>query len=383
LTVLESDIKKLYELMAEREPPPSKINIPAAYRRGRRLRRRRQAGVIAAPLLAAGAVLAIALTALPAGLHGTTPPPASNGAPAVAPQQFDPLIPFASFGWLPDHASLQTTSLLGQTELLVYGPPGVTHVPYILLVAHSAGRCHVTGRELSCSVAPGVTAIPAPVGPQVGVVDGHPAYWAPPQVPKQRKGRPPPLAVLGIQPGTLVWQYAAGGWAALTTETLPDALKIATNVRFGYAGEPHIRFRIQLTGVPADWQVNAVGTAWQDGVLYANDYQITAGHVDAVPEGDYPSTTPFLETGAGAKNACVGLLYYKISTTVINGYQVGLSNNSQSGWPKYELCADDADGTFVWIANGSQPTLSPVSIFGQHMRLLGPDPADWTTQPIA
>ncbi len=378
--MLESDIKALYERMAERELPPTKINIPAAHRRGRMLRRRRQAGLIAAPLLAAGAVVAIALTALPASLDGTAPPPTTSGAPAVAPQQFNPLIPFASFGWLPDHASLQTTSLLGQTELLLYGPSGV-HVPSILLVAHSAGLCRVVGRELSCSVSPGVTAVPAPVGGQVGVVNGQPAYWAPPQVPKRRKG-PPPLADLGTRQGTLVWQYAAGGWAALTTETLPDALRIATNVRFGYGGQPHIRFRFQLTGVPADWQVNAVGTAWQDGVLYANDYQVTAGHVDAVPEGDYPSTTPFLETGAGAKNACVGLLYYKISTTVINGYQVELSNNSHSGWPKYELCANDADGTYVWIADGSQPTPSPVSIFRQHMRLLGPEPANWTTQPI-
>jgi hypothetical protein len=376
--VLESDIKKLYEQMAGRELPPSKINIPAAHRRGRRLRRRRQAGVIVAPLLAAAAVLAIALTTLPAGPHRTAPPPASSGAPAAAPQQFNPLIPFASFGWLPDHASLQTTSLLGQTELLLDGnPPGYPHEPSVQLDAHSAGLCHVAGRELNCSVAGG-TAVPETVGRRVGVVDGHPAYWAPPQVPKRRNGVP---QLGGVQPGTLVWQYAAGGWAALNTETLPDALRIAANVRFGYAGQPHIRFRFQLTGVPADWQVNAVGTAWQDGVLYANNYQITAGHVDAVPEGDYPSTTPFLETGAGGKNACVGLLYYKISTTVINGYQVELSSSSRSGWPKYELCADDADGTFVWIADGSRPTLSPVSIFGQHMRLLGPDPANWTTQP--
>jgi hypothetical protein len=37
----------------------------------------------------------------------------------------------------------------------------------------------------------------------------------------------------------------------------------------------------------------------------------------------------------------------------------------------------------VSIAIGAQPILSPASIFAHHLRLLGSNPAKWTTKTIA
>ena len=66
---------------------------------------------------------------------------------------------------------------------------------------------------------------------------------------------------------------------------------------------------------------------------------------------------------------------------MIDGYPVTLGGDKKF-WPQEELCAADADGLLVWIAVGARPTISPADLFGDHLRLLGPDPAHWTTQPI-
>jgi hypothetical protein len=97
-----------------------------------------------------------------------------------------------------------------------------------------------------------------------------------------------------------------------------------------------------------------------------------------------PLNAPHFDAGQGAKNLCAGFIYTgeQSKPKVINGYQVVLITDNKS-WPNHQLCADNAAGTFVWIAIGTHPTLSPASIFAHHLRLLGSNPAKWTTKPIA
>ena len=50
---------------------------------------------------------------------------------------------------------------------------------------------------------------------------------------------------------------------------------------------------------------------------------------------------------------------------------------------KEQLCAPRARGLIVVISEfGPHPAISVNSLFGRHLRLLGPNPANWTSKPI-
>ena len=365
--MLEEDIKSLYDRMADMDQPPSSISIPGAGRAGRVRLTRRRAAAVATPVLAAAAVTAIALAAsIQGGLPGTQP----TGSAQRAPQYFNPLRPYARFGWLPPGSVPAGSEVISQGMMSLGNPSGA------FLVLYAAGVCHVTGRALNCPL----SGERYPLGRSVARVDGHQAYWTAPQQ--------APSPYPGTSPGVLAWQYAVGGWAVLQypsaghASARNDAVKIADQVRFGYRGEPAIRFPVQLTDVPANWQVNCVAASLLGHVMYAASDVVTAGRVNgSVCGDDAPLNDPHFDAGQGARNACNGLIYANPKPEVINGYQVILG--TEKTWPNYELCAKDAAGTFVWIAIGAHPTLSPASIFAYHLRLLGSNPAKWTTRPIA
>ncbi len=372
--MLDQMIRRAFEQMAGSDQPPARVSITHAIRRARVQRRRQALTAAGAPVLAAGAVVAIGLAGV-IGLTGRAQAPAggSTAGTAAAPRYFSLLRPYAAFGWLPDGTSLsQTRDGLGQDALLLWGRMD-THTQ---LAIYAAGRCKVSGHTLRCNVAGQPIASQA-LGGLVGDVDGHRAYWASEHL---SIGVSPSLArrTLHLTAGALCWQYARGGWAVLDAPNLRDALRMAVSIRIGPDVSPPVRFALQLTGVPADWQVNAVAAGWRDGILYATSYQITVGRADIGPEGD-PSqpATPSVQIGPGSKGACP----QAEPSTVINGYPVRLWGPNET-WADPELCAPDADGLFVWIQVSPRPIISPAEMFGHHLRLLGPDPAHWTTQPI-
>lgn len=379
--MLEEDIKSLYDRMADMDQPPSSMSIPGARRAGRVRLTRRRAAAVATPVLAAVAVIAIALTASiqggphgtpPTGLHGTPP----TGSAQRAPQYFNPLRPYARFGWLPP----QSPSFPADGEVISQRMMSLGNPSGAFLALFAAGACHLTGHTLNCSP----SGNRYPLGRNIAQGDGHPAYWTAPQ-----KARSP---LPGTSPGQLAWQYAVGGWAVLDyaasghASAIHDAVKIADHVQFGYRGEPAIRFPVQLTDVPANWQVNCVATSLLGHVMYAASDVVTAGRVTGSICGDnQPLNAPHFDAGQGAKNQCGDFSHAEgahSNPDVINGYQVVLITDKKF-WPNHELCADNAAGTFVWIAIGAHPTLSPASIFAHHLRLLGSNPAKWTTKAIA
>ena len=95
-TLDEHSVRTLLHEAARTPEPPSAVDVDAARRRGGRQLRARRAAL---PVLAVVA-LAAALT-VPGGLlsrHSER----TVASPAVdAPWQFNPLVPYASFGWLP------------------------------------------------------------------------------------------------------------------------------------------------------------------------------------------------------------------------------------------------------------------------------------------
>jgi len=369
--MLEEDIKSLYDRMAGMEQPPSGISITGAGRTGRVRLTRRRAAAVATPVLAAVAVIAIALaTSVQGGLHETRP----AGGTQPAPQYFNPLRPYARFGWLPPDSPSSPAG--GEVISQKWMSLGDTSGAFLALYA--AGACHLSGHTLTCPP----SGNRYPLGRSVALADGQPAYW---RAPAKARGPFP-----GSSPGQLAWRYAAGGWAVLDylapshRSAIDDAVNIADHIRFGYQGEPAIRFPVQLTHVPANWQVNCVATSLAGHVMYAQSDVVTAGPVTGSSCGDNaPVNAPHFDAGPGQKNQCAGFIYAGVQskTEAINDHQVLLITNNKY-WPNHQLCADNAAGTFVWIATGAHPALNPATIFAHHLRLLGSNPAKWTTKPI-
>jgi hypothetical protein len=292
----------------------------------------------------------------------------------TAPLYFNPLRPYARFSWLPPSSIPGDGDVISQRMMSLGNPAGA------FLVLYAAGACRLTGHTLNCPP----SGNRYPLGRNIAQAGEQPAYWTAPQ--KTQSPLP------GTSPGQLAWQCALGGWAVLdyapsgNASAINDAVKIADYVQFGYRGEPAIRFPVQLTDVPANWQVNCVATSLLGHVMYAASDVVTAGRVTGSICGDNnPLNALHFDAGQGAKNQCGDFSHAEgahSTPEVINGYQVVLIADEKF-WPNNQLCADNAAGTFVWIAIGAHPALSPASIFAHHLRLLGPNPAKWTTKPIA
>ena len=92
----EPQIRALFTEIADGEPARSQVDIQLARRRGRARLRRRRASMAGTSVLAAAAVVVLAMGVGPVRLGSG--PPASRPA---APRQFNPLVPYLSFGWLP------------------------------------------------------------------------------------------------------------------------------------------------------------------------------------------------------------------------------------------------------------------------------------------
>jgi len=97
----ESGARALLERLSTTEQPPSRVDIGLARERGGTLLRRRRWALAGTPVLAAAAVVALVL-----GIGTITGGGAGPGLPPAAPMlsvrhPFNPLAPYAAFGWLP------------------------------------------------------------------------------------------------------------------------------------------------------------------------------------------------------------------------------------------------------------------------------------------
>ena len=171
----EPQIRALFTEIADREPARSQVDIQLARRRGRARLRRRRASVAGTSALAAAAVVVLAMGVGPVRL-GSGPP---AGRPA-APRQFNPLVPYLSFGWLPPGNRLTAGDARPEVVALVAGRnPNVLN-PWNLIV-YAAGQCHLTrpAGELKCSTA-ALEGFNAQISGRAPAVQGHRAFWAGP-----------------------------------------------------------------------------------------------------------------------------------------------------------------------------------------------------------
>jgi hypothetical protein len=353
--VNEDTVRALLTSVAEDpEPLPSRIDVDAARRAGRRQRITR----VIIPAAVATALAAGLIVTVP---HALSPraerdvPPAAPTSPAMsatvfktAPVRFNPLTAYASFGWLPagyspERAGRDPEAIFSNTFRVTRSAMAATGAGVSLTV-------NVRGRLQE----PGPTS-PAPP------VNGRTAYWT---------------------PGGLSWEYAPGGWAEVGAEpvyrnqkpvsgllTHAELEKIASHVTAG-PGQPY-RFLFQVSSLPVGWHVNAVYGSYISGHVVATDVElIDKKLLNVVSINANPAPG-----GCNIRNR-PGLLF-----TQWRGV-------TWAFWaPEHLLCASTPVNGLgsAWLGKGT-PTEEParsvlagITIFLKLVTFLGPSPANWAT----
>jgi DNA-directed RNA polymerase specialized sigma24 family protein len=156
---------------------------------------------------------------------------------------------------------------------------------------------------------------------------------------------------------------------------LADVVEVADHVRYGVATRPSIEFPVQLTGLPAASRVADMYFVSDAGVLRASQYSLT---------GSGPYLPDITVDPATARSSC-SFTPGQSARRTIGGYRVTVNHikPARGNPPVQQVCAPDADGLMVFISTyGRHATPNAISIFAQHTRLLGTNPADWTTRPL-
>lgn len=369
----EAEARAVLERVAGDEAPPTRIDIALARRKGRaRLRWRLAAIVGGVPAVAAIAAVAVVVSgALPVRTSG----PAVVHGSAAAPHRFDPLIPYASFGWLPPGKHITSAYTSAASEELQVGPTGSPH-SWALLV-YNAGSCNRTSGQLlsllrashrpptlKCTLNwdtfEGRATLANPVSAVAPSVNGHRAFWARPVCNTNQ---------CNAAAAMLVWSWAPGGWARLSGPSRSGALKIARKVTFGAPTAQAIRFPVTITGPRPSWRVTMVQSAPSGGVLAAQQW--TLGTTATAPS--FTVLRPDWRPGS-----CTLQPASAVRRQIINGFRVSTTITAQGS----QICARHARGMSVYIFTGAKVTPDAIAIFAHHLRLPGPNPADWTTQPL-
>lgn len=146
---------------------------------------------------------------------------------------------------------------------------------------------------------------------------------------------------------------------------------------------PPLVFPAQLTGLPSRWRVGSVYYQPDGRLLRASRFALTTGTADLGADGglEFQTNLPYfgvIDPATFYKNFCP-----TSGSEIINGYRVVVTNQVGGTLPSESLCAANADGLALTIdQQGAHPPISVASLFGDHLRLLGTNPANWTTKPI-
>jgi hypothetical protein len=409
----ESGVRALLDQVAADELPPVAVSIGMATSRGRReLRWRRISMAGLPPLAAAAAVVGIVAVVS----HGAGNGHAGNGssrpaapaaswsmtprAPVTPVREFSPLRPYATFGWLPPGYSISGHLPSDQNVGTADFPDGMTTdadqlvavdtaaqgTKYVMLNVAAAGNCKLKAARhkptLNCynGMVFMTLAGPAPR------VDSLPAYWD--------------------TSGNLAWEYAPHSWAQLivnlpgaggtSAPTGPSAIpqsaagraievRIASGVNFGGTATRPV-FPFQLTGVAAGWSVLPDGQSAY-GTL---DNRLVFTGIALGPAADRDALSVTVQPAGEPDSGCV--LEAGESYVTVDGTRAVLSSTANTGKDYQYLCVGDVHGLQVQIGleltvEGSNDVPVPgdyasaVAVFS-HLKLLGPSPANWTTNPL-
>lgn len=362
----ENKLRSALRVIASDPEPPTTIDVAAARRRGCRRQRVRHVLAPVAVALAAAAVI------VPVTQFRGAPGPALT-TPTRAPATFNPLVPYAAFGWLP----------AGFTESLAPA------VPAPVSTASELKRMAATpnGQLLSLFVYPrGACTLTTSVSADAAVDRaGKCAIDVSGTTAASVSGRPARM----YRQGAIAWEYAAGAWATIASGTVPgrgavpravppaQLHDVAAHVKFGQ--QQPIVVPYHLSGpLPAGWQVRQVAFRVSGKALvgtYALDIGPAADPTALEISTWWPAS--FSKPADNPKYTRTHVTKYGVTWD----YVTGPDGSRRSAAISTAGSAATA-GSRVWIAvHVPSPLGDPFAVF-HRMTLLGADPAAWTSRPL-
>lgn len=393
----EHAVRTLLHAAARTPEPPSAVDVAAARRRGSRQLRVRRAALPALALVALAAALTVPHGLLSGHSERTVAPPQPPAtSPAVeAPWQFNPLVPYASFGWLPPGYSESlangidfnqgVTSAAGFVSREAAAP---TAGRLLYLQVNARGRCAVNtvadlranirahGQyQVACTDADFTVTGAAPD------INGQPAFWT-------------------DHGAGVVWEYAPDAWAELslsglaagggkavppTPATRALLQKVAAHVAYG--GATPLTFAFRLSGeLPAGWQLWRIGFGVSGGRAFGTG--ITAGpSVDTSALSIYASTVtgpPVCDFGSGRSSYVnrLGVSWMRIvNDEPSHVWQRLCATKPVDGLTGADITMDIDRPGFSTPLPGSAQLGGVLGVLGR-LLLLGPDPGAWIANPV-
>jgi len=389
--MLEQSLRKLFEQQAEAEPPPGRITVADVLRQGRLRRRWHRIGAVGAPVFAAVAVAAIALTGAPGGSHGHSGPQ-TRGYGKLSGGAFDPSYLAINFGWLPAGAVVTGGEITPGVEALsALMPDGDQWAVGV----YARNVCHVTKtRRFECLPVVNsptlVLSTTLSVGGHGPLVDGHQSLWL-----EGGLSRPAGPGRPALDNGTiLAWQYAPGAWTLVqhlsSQRDAATAARIARAVEYGQ--HVPVRFASRFTSLPHDWRISAMVLTRKQGLNFASTYTLASPRriKPGAPVFAASRDEPLISIGpANSANRCGLNPHIPVRHVTIHGYPFTtqrftlLGPGGKFNLVMSDLCGNHVDGLLVWVAEVTVggPTFPPSDVM-QRLQLLGTNPADWVTNPL-
>jgi len=377
----EQEVRTFLDDLADTPAPPPRVDVPRAVAVARRQARvRTWTSTAAASVLVVGLAVGVNYT-----VTGGSPASTESGSVVSAPARFDPLVEYASFGWLPEESKMNSSftsvnDVRFATMVRQY-VPDPSKGPMASLPAASVNASVYAAGSMPQSELPldlwGPTD-PTPTEPYAPVTDapdvnGAPAYW---------------VTVPG-EPETIIlkWRYAPDAWAEVTVSRLDGDLRqsahrVASELRVG--GTARLRFPFDLTGLPAG--LRPVASMFAEGGL-DEPWRVELDlSTDDRKMNVNVAVDPILASDRRDANITVdGHQAYR--ETVVGDSTEG-TRVAGSQWADRLFVYDDVAGLNVGVlADARTPAdaepLGPDGAVGLYRgTTVHPDRADWTDQPL-
>ena len=389
-TLDEHTARTLLHEAARTPEPSSAVDVDAARRRGSRQLRARRAALPALAVVA----LAAALT-VPGGLLSRHPERTVASPVVDAPWQFNPLVPYASFGWLPPGYSESLANGIdvnqGATSATVFvsreaAAPAAGRLLYLQVEARDMCavntvtdlraliRAHGQDQVACIDAAFTVTG----VAPNI---NGQPAFWT-------------------DHGSGVAWEYAPDAWAELSLSGIADGggkavpptaatrallQKVAAHVAYG--GTTPLTFAFRVSGeLPAGWQLWQASFDVSGGRMFGTG--ITVGpsiDTSALTISASTVTAPAVcDSGAGqpAYVNRLGVSWAYIVNSLPRDTQQRLCATAPvDGLTGVNITMDIDNPESGTPLPGSTQLGGALGVLGR-LLLLGPDPAAWIVNPV-